>query len=298
MSALADLRPRLAACATPRGERSRDLTIGPWRVRFAGLDAGLDGSLQHRWGAFWGPADGIATVTAAVSRGDGDTWIPPGPPGERYRLEASLDADGILVASYRFAMAPDTSSSWRLAIEETPAEPVDRIVENAARYLVARLATEQGGLALHGAGIAKKGSGTVSDRAWIFAGPSRSGKSTAISHSEGISLGDDFAVTIPGKLWTVLAVPFDNAESGSIQTSAPMPLAKILRLRQALTPKLDHPPAPIAQASLLACAAFPWALPDLTTRIDDAVEALVSQGLFAELSLAPDPSFWDVLDVD
>ncbi|HVQ34900.1 MAG TPA: hypothetical protein VMT33_02730 [Candidatus Bathyarchaeia archaeon] len=291
MSALADLRPRLAACATPRGERSRDLTIGPWRVRFAGLDAGLDGSLQHRWGAFWGPADGIATVTAAVSRGDGDTWIPPGPPGERYRLEASLDADGILVASYRFAMAPDTSSSWRLAIEETPAEPVDRIVENAARYLVARLATEQGGLALHGAGIARDG------RAWIFAGPSRSGKSTAISHSEGISLGDDFAVTIPGtEPWTVLAVPFDNAGCGSIETTAPMPLAKILRLRQAPTPKLERPPAPIAQASLLACAAFPWAVPDLATRLDDAVAALVSQGLFAELSLAPDPSFWDVLD--
>ncbi|HJQ97340.1 MAG TPA: hypothetical protein VJ826_03445, partial [Candidatus Polarisedimenticolaceae bacterium] len=292
-SALADLRPRLAACDTPRGERSRDLTIGPWRLRFDGLDAGLDGYLQDRWAAFWGPPEGIATVTVHVRRGDGNTWIPPGPPGERYRLEAAMDAQGIFVASYRFALAPEASSAWKLAIEETPTEPIDRIVDNATRYVVARLAVEQGGLALHGAGIARRG------RAWIFAGPSRSGKSTAISNSQGVSLGDDFAVALPGKSsWTVPAVPFDNAESGSIQTSTAMPLAKILRLRHAPTPRLERPPAPLAQAALIGCAAFPWALPDLTTRIDDAVAALVSEGLFAELWLAPDASFWDVLDAE
>ena len=291
MSALADLRPRLAACDTPRGERSRDLTIGPWRLRFDGLDAGLDGYLQNRWAAFWGPPEGIATVTVHVRRGDGNTWIPPGPPGERYRLEAAMDADGILVTSYRFALAPEAGSTWRLAIEETESEPLERIVENAARFLVARLAAEQGGLALHGAGLARGG------RAWVFSGPSRSGKSTAISHSQGVSLGDDFAVVLPNaSSWTVPAVPFDNAESGSIPTTPPTPLAKILRLRHAPAPRLERPPAPIAQASLLGCAAFPWALPDLATRIDDAVAALVSQGLFAELWLAADASFWDVLD--
>jgi len=46
----------------------------------------------------------------------------------------------------------------------------------------------------------------------------------------------------------------------------------------------------------MACLAFPWALPDLGARLDDAVGSLVAAGLFAELWFAPDASFWDLLD--
>ena len=168
MTSVASLRPRWLACDVPRGERSRDLSIGPWRIRFQGLDATLDDALSYRWGAFWGAPTGEAHVTASVMRGDGGTWIPPGAPGERYRLEAKADVDGIFAASYRFALGQESKISWRLVVEETPQEPLGRIVENAARYLVARLAAEEGGLALHGAGVTRRG------RAWVFAGPSRS----------------------------------------------------------------------------------------------------------------------------
>jgi len=290
VTSLARLRPRLLACRLPRGERSGDLVIGPWRIRFEGIDAGLDAALAHRWGAFWGAPAGSGTVTVQVVRGDGGSWIPPGSPGELYRIEAEAEAAGILVASYRFALAPETNAAWRLAVEETPEEPLERIVENAARYLVARLAAETGGIALHGAGLARSG------RAWIFAGPSRSGKSTAVSHSPGVSLGDDYAVVLPGsKGWIVPAVPFDNAESGSVASTPPMPLARILRLRHATTPRLERLSGPRAQASLMGCVAFPWALPDLAGPIDAAVASLVAAGLFAELQLAPNPSFWDEL---
>jgi hypothetical protein len=290
VAALADLRPRLAACDVPRGDRSRDLSIGPWRLRFEGIDAVLDEALAGRWGAFWGPAQGIESVTVRVVRGDGGTWIAPGPPGEGYRIEAEPDADGILVASYRFALAPNRDGSWRLAIEDTPSEPLARLFENATRYLVARLAAEQGGVALHGAGVAKHG------RAWVFAGPSRSGKSTAIRLSSGTSLGDDFAVIVPAAQgFVVPAVPFDNAEAG-IGSTPPMPLALVLRLHQGPKPLLSRPTGPIAHAALMSCLAFPWALPDLAAKIDGAVAALVSDGRFAELTFAPDPSFWELLE--
>ena len=226
-------------------------------------------------------------------RGDRGTWIPPGAPGERYRLEAETDVEGVFAASYRFALGQESKSSWRLVIEETPQEPLGRIVENAARYLVARLAAEGGGLALHGAGVTRRG------RAWVFAGPSRSGKSTAVSNSDGTSLGDDFAVLLPGPSgWVVPAVPFDNAESGSVASSPPLPLASVLRLHSSPQPKLTRRMGPMAHASLLSCTAFPWALPDLASKIDDAISEVIAAGLFGELELSPDPSFWDVLDAE
>jgi len=255
------------------------------------MDPGLDDELQRRWGAFWGASEGRPTVTITVTKGDGTTWLPPGPPGERYRIEAQADDDGLLVVSYRFALAPESPSAWRLVVEETPQEPLGRIVENAARYLVARLAAEAGGMALHGAGIARQG------KAWVFAGPSRSGKSTAVSLTQGESLGDDFAVVLPAQDgWSVPAVPFDNGENGSVQTTPPTPLASVLRLHQAPEARLSRPQGPLAHASLMACLAFPWALPDLGARLDDAVGSLVAAGLFAELWFAPDASFWDLLD--
>ena len=47
-------------------------------------------------------------------------------------------------------------------------------------------------LALHGAGVMRE------ERAYLFVGPSRSGKSTAVRLSApAISMGDDFAVVLP-----------------------------------------------------------------------------------------------------
>ena len=274
-----------------RGERSRDLAIGPWRIRFEGLDAPLDDALQRRWGAFWGAPVTAAHLSVEVTRGDGGTWIPTGGPGEHYRLEAEADADGVFAASYRFALAPRSKTSWRLALEETSDEPLDRVMDNATRYLVARLATEGGGLALHGAGVARDG------RAWVFAGPSRSGKSTAVRNSNGTSLGDDFALLLPGVGgWVVPAVPFDNAEAGDVAPSPPWPLASVLRLHQAPAPKLERPTGARAHAGLMACLAFPWALSDLAGRIDEAIGSVVAGGLFSELWLAPEPSFWSLLE--
>jgi len=227
-----------------------------------------------------------------VVRGDGGGFIAAGRPGEGYRLEAVVDERGVFTCSYHFALAEEDATTWRLAVEETPEEPIGRVVENAARYLVARQAVEGGGLALHGAGVLRHG------RAWVFAGKSGSGKSTAVSLSApGVSLGDDFAVVIPSADgWRVAAVPFDNAERAPATPPGPPFLAGVFRLHHAGSPRLGWPSAPQGQASLIACVAFPWALPDLAEKIQDAVGALVSAGLFGELWFAPDPSFWVLLE--
>lgn len=292
MTSVASLRPRVAACDAPRGALERDLSIGPWRIRFNGVDAALDRVLSERWSGFWTSTEGAAQRIVRVVRGDGSTWIPPGPAGERYRIEAVADECGVLACSYRFALARRGPDAWTLVLEDDGAEPIGRIAENAARYLVARVAAESGGAALHGAGVIRNG------RAFVFAGPSRSGKSTAVALSGGaVSLGDDYAVLLrTPRGWEVPAVPFDNSERAPTYEGPPAPLGLVCRLHQAPSPKLARRQGPLAHASLAASLAFPWALPDLLDRLHDAVDALVSSGRFAELWFGPEPSFWCLLE--
>ena len=291
MISIASLRPRALACGEPRGARERDLTIGPWRIRFEGLDEPLDRILAERWRGFWTEPRGAAGATVRLVRGDGAPWIPPGPPGERYRLEADAGDGGVLACSYHFALAQRAPDAWTLALEDASTEPMGRVAENAARYLVARLAAESGGAALHGASVLKDG------RVFVFAGPSRSGKSTAVGLSAGaVSLGDDYAVLLrTPDGWVVAGVPFDNAERAPAPPMPAAPLALVCRLHQAPQPRLERPSGPAAHAGVMACLAFPWALPDLSERLHDAVDALVASGRFAELWFAPEPSFWKLL---
>jgi len=287
-----EARARLSRLDRPVGSATRDLTIGTDTIRFEGLSEGVAVVLDARWGGFLRPARaGAARMVVRTVRGDDETWLPRWQPGDGYRIEA--DAAGpLVVRSYHFALGPEASGAWRLAVHEQTDEPVGRIIDNAARYLVARLAIESGGLALHGAGVRRD------ERAWIFAGASGSGKTTATRLSlPAESLGDDFAVVLPKDGgWATPALPFDNTEAAP---SSPVPgltqVSGVLRLFKSERHRLERPTGVLAQASLLACAAFPWALPDLVDRSGESVAALAASGLYGHLHFAPNPGFWVLL---
>jgi hypothetical protein len=288
------LREGLLRSVEPWGGLTRDLVVGPWTIRLEGLDAETARIVEGRWGGFVRdamPAPPSALVS--VRRASASLPFLQALPGESYRMEAAAGPGPIVVRSYAFAIGAAPGGGWRLAVADRHAEPPGRILDNAARWTLARLATEAGGLTLHGAGVLRGG------RAFIFAGPSGSGKSTAVRLTgEAASLGDDFAVAVPqGGAWSVHAVPFDNAEvAPEAGARGPFPLAAVYRLFQAKTARVDRPAAPRAQASLMACVAFPWALPDLAPRIDAAVDALVGAGRFAHLEFAVDAGFWSAID--
>jgi hypothetical protein len=289
-----DARARLLGLSRPAGSAARDLAIGFDTIRFEGLSDAFAATLDERWGGFLGPA--IATsprIVVRAVRGDGSGWLPLWRPGEGYRIEADATAGSILVRSYHFALGrPEASGEWRLAVDDHGQEPVGRVIDNATRYLVARLAIENGGLALHGAGLRRGG------RAWIFAGPSGAGKSTVLRLSaHGESLGDDFAVVVPHEAgWGAPALPFDNAEIAPESAVRGLtPLAGVFRLFQADAHRLERLSGVRAQASLLACAAFPWALSDLDERAGESVAAIAASGLFGHLHFALDSGFWRLL---
>lgn len=293
MHSIDEARARLHSLDRSAGNASRDLTIGADTIRFVGLTEGLAAILDARWGGFLSAVGSAeASLVVRTVRGDGAGWLPRWRPGESYRLEADATAGPLVVRSYHFALVPELSGAWRLAVEEQDAEPVGRILDNAARYLVARLALLRGGLAVHGAGV-RRGS-----RAWIFAGPSRSGKTTAVRLSATAeSLGDDFAIALPFEGgWAAPALPFDNREVAPRDPVRGLtPLAGLWRLFQAKHHRVERPSGVMAQASLLACTAFPWALPDLADRTGESVAAIAASGIFGHLHFALDPGFWDLL---
>jgi hypothetical protein len=286
-----DLHERLGSLEQPLGSSRLSLLIGLRRIDLCGLDRELAESLQKRWGGFVVEAPAVApSCTARFFRAGPETWLDRWAPGEVYRIEPRGDAQDRLVASYHFALqrAPG-ASDWRVGVTDDPDERRDRIVDNVARFLAAHLALDDGGFAMHAAGLLREG------RAYLFAGPSRAGKSTAsrlVAMAQ--SLGDDFGAVVRGEAgWMSPAVPFDNSERVSGRPSTGLyPVAGIWRLNQALTTRVESGEGVLPGAALISCAAFAWAMPERADELLENVRRFVGQGLFHELFFTRDADLW------
>lgn len=288
------VRPHPMQVDRPLGEGVRDLVIGDMCLRLEGLEPSLSDALAHRWGPFLVPAAAAdPTLRIRLFGADAKAWLRLESPGEIYRLESANDPERVTVVSYHFALcADDSPRTWRVATADQSEEPADRIVENATRYLTARLAVERGGFAMHAAGVSRDG------RAYLFAGASGSGKSTAVRLAAPVaSLGDDFGLVVPfGQGWRTAAVPFDNAESVTVVPPPGLvPVDGIWRLHKADDVRVEVPPLRMGIASLLGCAAFPWAMPDLADAVLENVRRYVESGGFAHLHFRKDTGFWEAL---
>ena len=289
-------RERLMALRSVPGKERRALRIGPWEIALSGLEADLASALDRRWGGFVGKLPVTdPSLTLELFRDDSGLALGPARPGEHYRLEADSEEDPLLVRSHFVACCPedDDETLWRAGITKSTAEALDRTIENAVRYLVARLCVKAGGFALHGAGVLRD------DRVHIFAGPSRSGKTTAVGLSPGAtSLGDDFSVVIRVQGdWRTVAVPFDNAERAPATPPAGLfPIAAIWRLVRAQEHAVETLPPAQATATLMGCAAFPWAMPDLAEAVLEHVAAYVAGAAFGQLRFKRTPEFWSIIE--
>lgn len=279
----------------PFGGESRTLAIGDWAIRIRGLDATFAETLDRRWGPFCSPdPPGVADALVLSIADAGDaTWIEPSAEGETYRIEARTYGGVPVVTSYAFAARPeDDGSRWQAAVRRDGPEPAGRVLENLVRVLVARRAVELGGIAMHAAGVLRDGD------THLFVGPSGAGKSTAVGLSAPcVSLGDDFGFVVPdpeGEGWRTAAVPFDNAERVSEEPpSGWLPVAGVWRLVQAEAHRVERPAR--VELSVLACAAMPWAMPDLGDRLLENAARFAASGPFGHLHFRADAGFWDLL---
>ena len=279
----------------PRGGERRDLRLGRHVIRLEGLDTALAEQLDRRWPGFFGRAAATEPFyTLRVFDSDGGEWLEPPRASELYRIEAFNDPSHRVVASYHFGLCAErTAQAWRAAVDDHPDEPPGRIVENILRCLAGQLALELGGLGLHGAGVLRD------DRAYVFAGPSRSGKTTAVGLSAPCrSLGDDFAMVLPdGNGWVAPVLPFDNAiPIEHAHAEASFPVAGIWRLYPSTDTRVEKVSFGASVASLLGCVSMPWIYPESAADLLERASRLVAAGLFAHLHFTKDPGFWAQLN--
>jgi len=288
-----DIRGTLRALDRPFGETRRRLRIGRSGLSLQGLSDEWQQLLARRWGGFLEPAsDSRSDMRVRLMRWGGEGRLEL-TPGELYRIEALDDGVPPTVVSYNFAVCPDDSPNhWIAAIRDDADEPAGRILDNIARFLTARIAVDIGGFAMHAAGVLREG------RAFLFAGASNAGKTTAVGLSEPCrSLGDDMALVYPGDGgWVTPALPFDNSECASNQPPrGEFAVEGIWRLHQAAEHSVERLATGRAIASLMGCSALPWALPDLSNRLLDQVSGFVLEGRFAHLHFRRDSGFWTLL---
>ncbi len=295
MSTLRDVYEALQRLKTTLGDRALGVKLGPWEIVIEGVDDGLSRLLALRWGGFVTTPGGEPGVRVRLL--DLPAGIALGGWGDAatYTLEAESDRHGLAVRSHHFAVTADRreTNTWLAGIERTGHETAERIVDNVMRYLVCRLAVEEGGLALHAAGVLRD------DRAYVLAGPSGAGKTTAMALSSPCtSLGDDFAVVLPdGASWKTFALPFDNSERAPSDPPAGyFPVAGVWRLYHSESARVETPRAVEAVASLMGCAAFPWAMPDLADRVLDSAGRFVADSVFGHLHFRKEPDFWKLIE--
>ncbi len=275
------------------GERSRFLRVGRTGIRLEGLDEALEQLLEGRWGAYLEPSGspGLPGLTVRIVPWDGADALALGD-GEVYRIEALGPASPPDVLSYNFRLEA-RGDVWTARVRESPQEPIGRVLDNVARYLTARLSVAIGGFPLHAAGILRD------ERAWLFAGASNAGKTTAVGLSSPCTtLGDDMAIVFRDATgWQTVGLPFDNSERGpAVARTGPFPVAGIWQLFQAPEHRLERRETGPAIASLMGCAAFPWALPDLSEELLANAARFVLEGRFEALHFRRDAGFWKLLE--
>ncbi|MDH3629240.1 MAG: hypothetical protein OEV00_11415 [Acidobacteriota bacterium] len=288
----------------PLGDQRRTLRYALGDIHLDGLDEDATRRIEARWGPFLVTDDDEFRASSTVVRVtvvEGPGWLPVASPGEIYRLERVEHRGSALVVSYHYAVRfPDAEEEGdiEVAVVRTEREPIEQMLDNIARLVVARHTMDRGGLAIHGAGIVRD------DQAFVFAGPSRAGKSTVTTLSRpSRSLGDDFAVILPsgdGATWWTCALPFDNHPI--VETPvAPglLPLRGVWRLFQAgagESTRVETPNPIVATTSLMACAAFPAAISDRGESLLGAAGRYIAEGRFEHLTFTPDPEFWTLIE--
>jgi hypothetical protein len=228
-------------------------------------------------------------VTVRLFDGGPDHWLGAPQSGEPYRIEATEESGQRVVASYNFAIAAEPHRRWRVGITDGSDEPRERILDNVLRYVTGHMAAEDGGFAMHAAGVLHEG------RAYLFAGASGSGKSTVVrSLAPALSLGDDFGLVLPAEDgWQAPALPFDNSERAAQDPPTGLfPVAGIWRLYQAEETHLERPSRGRAVASLMGCVAFPWTMPELAGSLLAQVEHFVHEGRYEHLHFTRDAALW------
>jgi Cdc6-like AAA superfamily ATPase len=165
-------------------------------------------------------------------------------------------------------------------------------VDYCLRVAYAQLALQFGGLLVHAAGIARGG------RAFLFLGPSGTGKTTVARMSSGdLVLNDDLVLLMPGESgWNAFATPFWNPTQVRAAGATHAPLAAIFRLVQSTRVQAEPLPTSQAVAELAAHAPVVASDPTRTAAVLRRAREVISFVPAYRLQFRKEPSFWAAVE--
>ena len=284
----------------PLGALSADVSLGPIGVRLERMDSDVRDSLA-RWTALPGGAPPAAqrawadlALRLELTRSERAAYLVM-VPGARARLHCWREGAGLAMVTHGAALLMDDDAERGIVALARQLEPdLDQALQNVLRVAAAwRLARSGRGLLLHAAAVER------GDEAIVLLGPSGAGKSTAARLSwPRPALADDVVVltaprTEDGR-WLVHPTPLwaDAAFPARTTRLSPLPVAGVLRLRHAASPRVEPLSRAAAAAALLAHAPFLGPLGPPASPPERLASA-VPQGT---LHFALDRDFWPAVD--
>lgn len=164
-------------------------------------------------------------------------------------------------------------------------------IEYLLRVAYALLGFTAGGLLLHAAGVARHG------RAYLFLGPSGTGKTTVARNSPGaLVLNDDLVLAMPSaEGWAIHATPFSNPSQVPPAGPLAAPLAAIFRLVQSQHVFLEPLSQARGLAELLAQVPLLTLNPASGPQLLGRARAILAAAPMQRLHFLPDASLWDTI---
>lgn len=265
------------------------LNLAGWTIRLSCRPAGLEHAVATRYVAFLvADADEPACTIQVEARG----MAPECAASPGHLLAAPLTRQGDIFVLDALQIHGTIEPSSRQASLMLGDVALLDSVEYFLRTVCALVAYRDGGLLVHGAGLA------IDGQVLLFIGQSGSGKSTTVAMSPGaLALGDDLILLRPdGAAWVAHGTPFwnrDALERGG-QTACG-PLAGIYRLVQDRQVYLEEATTAAAAAELVAnCPVVngivEW-MPDLLGRCMQLAQVVPVR----RLHFRKDDTFWALL---
>jgi hypothetical protein len=229
--------------------------------------------------------DGTPEVMVHIEVREGVQFVPLGP--GLYVINSSFQDGRLTFESYFEAGSVDMATGQGELLMAPNSS-----IENFLRVLYSWRCIYEDALLVHSAGVIKDG------KAFVFFGPSRSGKTTITCLSLDHTVLSDDLVIIKKRngAYKVYGVPFRGDMPEAPRTNARANLYGLFRLKKDtrhFTKPLGHSQA---VAELISCVPFVMEDPIMSQRVIDICTDLVASVPVKELHFRRDKGFWRVID--
>lgn len=271
-----------------------ELPVGPVRIRIVDLPLPFPDAIARWYGDFARPAgDAMPDLTVSCHVGAG-TVVPVPGPGGATRLEVErVDGEIVRVRSHwqdgRIDLARGDAT---LLLTDLEPRRLSMSFENFVRVAAQLVLLERGAFLLHASAVVD------GERAIAFFGPSGAGKSTAagLLGPRPVLTDDMIVIDARGAVPTASTVPFHMRFPLERRHRGPVPLAALLRLRQADEDRVERLPAARAVATVSASVPYVHELGLPHAGLTGLVARVVERTFVGELSFRPHAEFWSAVE--